>query len=196
MDISTAISTGATFAQWIKDASKELEVMRTSNLHLSSAERDQRAQRFILDQLSHDLQAVYHHFNNPDNIMSSLKDEYSSFYFSTVPDCTVSDPDTDLLPYPFLEYPSSHARSVSTQAPNANTASTSPNLPPCFDPSCCCCCGLCVLCTAGRRKKERKSTASRSVLLRRSFKGAGRCLATAVGLNSMAPGFASATLLG
>eukprot|EP00798_Chlamydomonas_sp_ICE-L_P029107 gene29107-biopygen32972 len=35
MDIPATISTGTTFAQWIKNVSRDLEVMRTSTSHLS-----------------------------------------------------------------------------------------------------------------------------------------------------------------
>eukprot|EP00798_Chlamydomonas_sp_ICE-L_P014474 gene14474-biopygen23524 len=68
--------------KWIKDVSKDLEVMRATNLDLPLSERNHRAKNFILNQLSTDYQAVYCHFATPDNIISSLKDEYSGFYFS------------------------------------------------------------------------------------------------------------------
>eukprot|EP00798_Chlamydomonas_sp_ICE-L_P030745 gene30745-35781_t len=104
MDIPMDIPTGTAFAQWIKDVSKDLEVMRTNSLDLSSSERDQRIKKFILDQLSTAYQAVYKHFAHPDNIMSSLKDDYSNFYFSQV-----SDPDTEPLSYPSIQYPPTFA---------------------------------------------------------------------------------------
>eukprot|EP00798_Chlamydomonas_sp_ICE-L_P030842 gene30842-35881_t len=62
MDVPTNISTGTSFAQWIKDVSKE--------------------------------------------------DEYASFYFSRV-----SDPDTDPLPYPFIEFPSNYPQKCVNRTP-------------------------------------------------------------------------------